>query len=236
MIAQPIRQDTPRWRFSFSPSRLLMFLAAVLTALAYEPLNHATHPHILTTALDHKLPVIAIFAVPYLLLLLAFWLAMVYALLTDKHYVQFALTATIVFLVSDIIFATFHTYAPRPHLSSGLFNNFVRFVYDHDHPYNDLPSGHAAMATMLALYGYALGYRWRWTVTAFSVSVVLATLFIKQHTIAGASAGVVLAAVVWLGVDWSLKLFGSESHIQENNLNRDRHQNASTDLRKRGPA
>jgi len=188
------------------PSRrnLILLAALILVALAYFPLNSPTaHFHTLTTGLDRDIPVVPVFAIPYLVFFPLFWLVVLYSFITDHGFVQLALTTILVYICSDLAYAIFQTFAPRPHVAAGgLLPELVRFIYAHDSPYNDFPSEHASSATMLALYSFAIGYRWRALVLVFAVVVISSTLLVKQHTIAGMIGGVSLAVVAWIAVSF----------------------------------
>ncbi len=195
------------------------------------PLNHSSSPHVLTAALNREIPLVTPFAVPYIPFLPIFWLTVLYAYLSDRRFVLLAGTALVVYTASDIVYATFQTYVPRPHVGTGLFPDLVKFIYSHDHPYNDLPSEHASSATMLALYFFALRHKWRYLVAAGSLVVVLSTLFVKQHSVAGAAGGVVLAIVSWITVDRLIPLLAAKSGVQQKRLYGDRQKDAGRKLR-----
>lgn len=175
---------------------VLLLLAAIAAALLYLPLNHPRGAHIVQTALDSHTPLVPVFAVPYLAFLPIFWLTLLAALFTQRRYRAFVITVIVVYCVSDVVYALYQTYVPRPSVEGGgPFNALVRFVYSNDHPYNDLPSEHASSATMFAAYLLAIGSRWRLAGCALAVGVVAATLLLHQHFIPGALAGVLLGAL-----------------------------------------
>ncbi|HEV2974515.1 MAG TPA: phosphatase PAP2 family protein [Solirubrobacteraceae bacterium] len=228
-IHGPIHRNS--WR---KPSRITLLFALIVAAVAYLPLNRPSNPHILTAALNREIPLVTPFAVPYIPFLPIFWVIVLYAYLTDRKFIQLACTALVVYIVSDITFATFQTYVPRPHIGGGLFPAMVGFIYSHDHPYNDLPSEHASSATMLALYFFALHHRWRYLIAIGSLIVVLSTLFVKQHSVAGAAGGVLLAVVSWIAVNQARRLSAAKSGVEQNRLNRNRQKNSGRELRDSG--
>lgn len=188
-----------------SGRNLILLAVLILVALAYFPLNSPTaHFHTLTTGLDRDIPLVPVFAIPYLVFFPLFWLAVLYSFITNRGFVQLALTAILVYACSDLVYAIFQTFAPRPDVTAGgLLPDLVRFIYAHDSPYNDLPSEHASSATILVLYSFAIRYRWRALVLVFSVVVISSTLLVKQHTIAGMLGGVSLAVVAWVAVSFA---------------------------------
>lgn len=222
-------RSRPTWTLQLALLGLL-----VLLALAYEPLNHHIGgTHDLATSLDHQIPVISLFAIPYLVFLPLFWLLVLYALLTNRLFAQLALTAIVVYACSDVVFATFHTFAPRPHIGTGFLNELVHFIYSHDEPYNDLPSEHTSSAVMFGLYFFATRNSWRVPLALFALLVVASTLFVKQHTIAGAAGGVLLAILAWITVSRLYPtLFHAEAGVEQDRLRDDREQNPGRDLSK----
>ncbi|HTB48528.1 MAG TPA: phosphatase PAP2 family protein [Verrucomicrobiae bacterium] len=187
---------------NFRRSNLVILVTLVLSSILYFPLNrHTHHGYILTTSLDKHIPFLPIFAIPYLLFLPLFWLTVIYALLKKRLFVQLALAAIVVYICSDLLYVLFQTFAPRPQLvGSSLAIQLMRFIYVHDRPFNDLPSGHTAAATLFGLYFLAIKHRWRVPLIALALVVIASTLFIKQHSIIGASGGVLLALISWFSV------------------------------------
>lgn len=179
---------------------LLAFLV-IVSALLYFPLNHGPpHPHILTASLDGALPVVPLFAIPYIAFLPIFWLTVAYAFIKRQNFAMFALAIAFVYLVSDIVYALYPTYVPRPDHVAGFLGELVRYVYAHDRPYNDFPSEHTSSAVLLALYLWPRGRLLRGAGLILAGLVIPATVLIKQHSVAGAAGGVILAAIAWFAL------------------------------------
>ena len=195
-----------RFRLRFAIARppwrdCLLASVVLVSALLYFPLNHGPlHPHILTTSLDGDLPVVPLFAVPYIAFLPIFWLTVVYAFIKGRDFAALALAIAFVYLASNLVFALYPTYMPRPHHVVGFLSGLVRYVYTHDRPYNDFPSEHAGSAVLLALYLWPHGRLLRGTGLILAGLVIPATVLIKQHSVAGAVGGVILATVAWLAL------------------------------------
>lgn len=194
----------------------------VACSLAYFPLNHGTgSTRVLYTNLDRSLGVVPGFAVPYLLMLPLYWLMVVWAFATGVQFWRLVAAATVVAAVSALTFLVFQTYAPRPALrGSGWATHLVRRIYAGDHPYNDFPSGHASSATLWALYWWSTASRRVALLpVVLAVSVVAATVLIKQHSIAGAAAGVVLGAFCWVVMRGpALRLARADAGVEQDHL------------------
>jgi hypothetical protein len=204
-LARDLRSGAPalsrRWRRALvrrSRNDWLLAGTVVVAGILYFPLNRKpAHPHVLAGALDRDLPVVPVLAVPYVVFLPVFWLTLAHSFVTDRRFASFAWRLVAVFLISDAVYFVYPTYMPRPAHVQGLFSGVVRFVYAHDHPYNDFPSGHTAQAVLLALYLWPRGRTPRAVGAAFAVTVIPATMLIKQHSIIGAAGGVCLAVGAW---------------------------------------
>lgn len=184
----------------------LVAFAAALAAAAYFPLNVPRGtPDLLLGSLEEGLPVVPVLAVPYLLILPVFWALVVRGLVAPgqdersrNSFRVFLVAALIAFVVSDLVFLAFPTVVPRPSGFGGVMAGLLQWIYDHDNRFNDLPSGHAAMATLLFLYARSLRTRvWRWAAWGLAVCALVATLLLRQHSVWGAAAGVVLASSAW---------------------------------------
>jgi membrane-associated phospholipid phosphatase len=84
-------------------------------------------------------------------------------------------------------------------------------VYGIDHPYNSFPSIHVMSSYLLkrTLRNSTWKNKWhKWIVGCFSTSIILATLFIKQHVIMDVAAGIILVECLFIGVEFMYsKLF-----------------------------
>jgi hypothetical protein len=199
------RQLKPRFAIARPTFRdCLLAFAVLVSALLYFPLNHgSSHTHILTASLNDDLPVVPLFAIPYIVFLPIFWLTVVYAFVNGRDFAVFALSIAFVYLVSDLVYALYPTYMPRPNHVAGFLSELVRYVYAHDNPYNDFPSEHTGSAVLLALYLWPHGRLLRGAGLILAVLVIPATMLIKQHSVAGAAGGVILAAATWFGLAYA---------------------------------
>lgn len=199
------RQPRPRLAIPWPAFRDWFLLAAVLVStFLYFPLNHgSTHIHTLTRSWNNDLPVVPVFAVPYLVFLPVFWLTAAYAFFWGRDFAMFALSIAIVYFVSDLVYVLYPTYMPRPDQVVGFLSGLVRYVWAHDDPYNDFPSEHASSALLLALYLWPKGRVLRNAGLTLAVLVIPATMLIKQHSVVGAIGGVALAAITWLALTYA---------------------------------
>ncbi len=184
----------------------LLALAAALAAAAYVPLNvpHGT-AHDLLGPLERRLPIVPVLAIPYLVLLPVFWALVVRGLVRPsgdprvrRSFRALLVASLVAFVVSDLVFLVSPTVVPRPGAVGGFMAGMLRLIYEHDNRFNDLPSLHAAMATLVIVHArsFRSGLA-RWAAVMLALTALAATLLLRQHSVAGAGAGVALAGCAW---------------------------------------
>jgi membrane-associated phospholipid phosphatase len=153
--------------------------------------------YILRTSLDEQIPRIPIFSIPYLAFFPLLFGVVLYSWFKNKLFRQLAISIIIVCLSAFCVYIFFQTYVPRePIVENDFFSGLLRFIYSYDQPYNALPSLHAALSTVVAVYFVCSKSRWAWAFVAMAILIVISTLFTKQHFIADAISGVALGLVV----------------------------------------
>jgi PAP2 superfamily len=211
------RQSRPRFVIVRPAFRnCLLAFAVLVSALSYFPLNHGSpHTHVLTESLNDDLPVVPLFAIPYIVFLPIFWIAVVYAFVKGRDFAVFALSIAFVYFVSSLVYALYPTYVPRPQHVTGFLSELVRYVYAHDHPYNDFPSEHASSAVLLAFYLWPRGRLLRGAGLILAGLVIPATMLIKQHSVAGAAGGVILATATWFALAYARHHFAKPTNSSQ---------------------
>lgn len=90
---------------------------------------------------------------------------------------------------------------PRPEIvGDGLLDRLVAAVYRFDEPYNCFPSTHVLTSYFMILAfrsSPAFGRGIRNAVTLISVTIILSTLFVKQHVLMDAAGAIALAELIW---------------------------------------
>lgn len=152
---------------------------------------------IFKTPLDDQIPFVAWFIFPYLLYALI--LAVIFTLALRNKKFFGALTRAFLFasLISNIIFIVFPTMMVRAEvLPDSFVNQSVYFIYSIDSALrNCFPSEHVTFSVLANLCLMAINKKWALLLLPFTILVVLATLFIKQHYIPDVLAGIVLAYI-----------------------------------------
>ncbi len=180
-----------------SASLDVALIAAMLgTNFVYELLNHGPSRIFLRTPLDDALPVVPVFAVPYLSLIPFVGVSLLVMLFRRARvYRSAALSMIVVWFISYAFYLFLQSFVSRPHIGgSDVFSSLVRWVYSADQPYNDFPSLHASLSTVIAIHWWHIDRRVGIAAAAWTALIVASTVLIKQHYLADVLAGLVLAA------------------------------------------
>lgn len=191
---------------------LVLGVTAISLSLFYDALNHGPYVLFLRTPLDDAIPVVGPFAIPYVSLRPFIYLsAVLFLLFRVRIYRSAAVAMIVVLLVSYAFYAFLQTYIDRPAIiGEDLFSRLIRDVYASDQPYNDFPSLHASLSTVFAIHWLRVDRRLGVPVAIWTALIVLSTVFVKQHYVPDAVAGVVLAAIAsW----WSLRLLAERPSL-----------------------
>jgi membrane-associated phospholipid phosphatase len=175
----------------------LLALIIVVFSLYFVTNRPSGRLHVVKGKLDTHIPLVPAFAVPYLLFLPTLVGTILYAYITDTKFEALALSISIVYAISYATYLLYQTHVPRQVITGhDIFSKLVRWTYDHDRPYNGMPSTHASGSTILAAYYLWTSAQWGWLIAFFCLIVVLSTLFVKQHFVLDAVTGVTLGLAV----------------------------------------
>ncbi len=82
----------------------------------------------------------------------------------------------------------------RPVLTgTDLFTRLIQGVYATDNPFNDFPSLHTSISTILAIHWFRFDRRAGIVAAVWTALIVASTVLIKQHYVADLVAGLLLA-------------------------------------------
>jgi membrane-associated phospholipid phosphatase len=172
-------------------------VAAILATNAlYGPLNHGPNRIFLRTDLDGSIPLVPVFAVPYLSLIPfigASLLAMM--LVRARVYRSAALSMIAAWLISYAFYFFLQSYVDRPVVpGNDVFSALVRRIYASDAPYNDFPSLHTSLSMIIAIHWWRIDRRIGVPVAVWTAVIVASTTLVHQHYLADVALGVVVAA------------------------------------------
>ncbi|MGG1675518.1 phosphatase PAP2 family protein [Neobacillus sp. NRS-1170] len=168
---------------------LLFMLVIPLLAKIYQLLNLRAQKGVdLSTPIDHAIPFLSIFIIPYILWYGYIFFYLVYFCFKDtKVYLKTLILIVVAEIICFIIYFFFQTTVPRPNLEGNdLLTSMVQWIYKKDRPYNCFPSIHVltTFAVMLA----SLHIKNKHMINNLCIHVtggliIISTLFVKQHVI-----------------------------------------------------
>jgi membrane-associated phospholipid phosphatase len=180
---------------------LLLIPAILGTNLIYEPLNHGPNRIFLETPLDRALPIVPIFAIPYVSLIPYIAVSLLaFLFVRTRVYRSAAITMIIVWFISYACYFFLQSYIARPAITgTDPFSAVVRSIYAADRPYNDFPSLHTSLSTIIAIHWWRIDRRIGIAAAIWTALIVMSTVLIKQHYLTDVVGGLALAGVIsWL--------------------------------------
>jgi membrane-associated phospholipid phosphatase len=165
-----------------------------------------THFHVIHMELDDAIPFVSAFCIPYFLWFGYVALALINAYRHDKpEYVRgciYLFTGMTIFLIISTVYPNGHYMRYQVNLGSGFFDKAVRWLWSTDTATNLFPSIHVfnSIGAHLALSRsenlrdnrLAKGISF-----AVMCSIILATVFIKQHSVFDVITAFIMALVLY---------------------------------------
>lgn len=186
---------------------LWMLLAIPTLGLIYTLINQEpVQVWMLYTDLDDLIPFMKIFIIPYAIWMPFLYLTFIFFFFKDRPtYYRTLLAYVISVLICYVIYAIFQTTVPRAELDGNdLLSWLVLFVYTNDAPFNCFPSIHCLSSYLLfraATQSNAIGRGTKIGIGIITWSIILSTVFVKQHVVMDVFAGIMLGHVIfaWAG-------------------------------------
>lgn len=200
-IARQLRRGILAERGWWIVVNLLLIVAILGTNLIYDGLNHGPNRIFLRTPLDQALPVVPIFSIPYISLIPYIGVSLLaFLFVRVRVYRSAAITMIIVWFVSYAFYFSLQSYIDRPHITgTDPFSGMIRSIYASDQPYNDFPSLHTSLSTIIAIHWWRLDRRIGIPAAIWTTLIVASTVLVKQHYLADVVGGLVLASCTsWL--------------------------------------
>ena len=174
---------------------LVLAGAVYFTNDIYDLLNHGPAVLNLRTPLDAALPVVRPFVIPYVSLNpLVYFTLVVFLLFRTKIFQSASLAMITAFLISYLFYFFLQTEVIRPVLTgTDLFTRLIQGVYATDNPFNDFPSLHTSISTLLTIHWFQFNRRAGFVAAFWTTLIVASTILIKQHYVADLVAGLLLA-------------------------------------------
>lgn len=190
---------------------LLLMLIIPIINISYVLLDSSSRGVFsLETPLDRVMPFIEIFVVPYILWYLYIFLGLVYFCMNDSEtYYKTILSIIFGLIICYVIFFLFQTTVIRPKIyGDDVVSMLIKAVYGNDKPYNCFPSIH--VLTCFIMVKAILTYRKKNKINIvffiiISSTIILSTLFIKQHVLADVAGGIIIGDLVFEAVSHEIR-------------------------------
>lgn len=179
--------------------RLILLFSIGVQSKIYIYLNsYRGKVYHIQTPIDVMIPFNKYFIVPYILWYLYIgFIFFYYAVYDDKKYFKLLAGVNIGMMICFVIYYFFPTYVPRPQVyGEDIFADLVRFIYGRDNPYNCFPSIHVLDSVIMAVYinrDETITLNTKIISTLISASIILSTMFVKQHYFYDAVSATILA-------------------------------------------
>ena len=171
-------------------------------SIFYNLLNTDTgDAKVLLSPIDQLIPVIPLMSVPYLGWYPYIFVGMTLLCLKDRNlYFKTLLSMNISLVLCYIIYYNFQTTVIRPVIfATNWTEQLLQTIYNNDPPFNCFPSIHCLHSYLImrgAWLSKHISNHTKITFTIISITIILSTLFIKQHIIYDALAAILLGEVV----------------------------------------
>lgn len=210
---------------------LQAYFLIYLPWFAYVERTVTTHFHVIHVALDDYIPFCEYFIIPYFL-----WFAYVAAGIVyfyrknkDEYFRLCAMlfTGMTLFLIISTLYPNGHYLRPVTFERQNIFTALVAWLYKTDTATNLFPSIHVynSIAINMAVW-HADNFKKKPVVRIASavlmVSIILSTMFLKQHSVFDVATGIILAVFMYMLV-YGKSRFGvpvMEHKMQNGNLHR----------------
>ncbi len=164
------------------------------------------HYSIIHTAVDDLIPFNELFVIPYYTWFLYVSATLVFFLFSldiEDYYKNFIFLAAgmTVFLVVSTLFPNMHMLRPAVMPRDNVFTGLVQVIYSHDTSSNLWPSIHVynSIGTMIAIHrSKRIGRLGKIVSDIIGVSIILSTMFIKQHSVYDVITAFIMAIVFYI--------------------------------------
>lgn len=162
--------------------------------------------HVIHSAVDDKIPFIEYFIVPYLLWFVFIVAVFFYFFLTDVDgfykLAKLMFSGMTIFLIISTLVPNGLHLRPYTFERDNIFVDMVRVLYRADTPTNVMPSLHVynSLAACIAIYQSKALQKHKavcWGAYLLAVLIILATVFLKQHSVIDVAAAFVMAYMIY---------------------------------------
>ncbi len=185
---------------------LMLYWLLYLPWFAHLEKTVTTHFHVIHVPLDDYIPFCEYFIIPYLLWFayVAWGIVYFYLKNRDEYYklCTVLFTGMTLFLIISSIYPNGHYLRPVTFEHNNIFTEMVKWLYSTDTSTNLFPSIHVynSLAISMAVFhadNFKKNYPVRIITTILTASIVLATMFLKQHSVFDVITAILLAVFMY---------------------------------------
>ena len=187
---------------------IVAYMAFYLIAFAYLEKRQVYAYHVVHTVFDDFIPFQEAFIIPYVLWFPFIALTMLYFVFLGEKDEYYKLTANLamgmtIFLAVSYLYPNILQLRPYEFPRENVLTDMVRWLYKTDTPTNVLPSIHVfnSLACSLAIFHDRKLREMRWLQVSshsLTVLIILATMFLKQHSVLDVCLGIAMAFLGYL--------------------------------------
>lgn len=193
---------------------ILLYFPVYLLWFAYLERTVTRRFHVVHMAIDDFIPFIEYFIVPYLLWFVYVAAAVLYFFFTNvSDYYKLCcvlFTGMTIFLIVSTVYPNGHYLRPSVFANENIFTTLVQWLYATDTSTNLFPSIHVynSIAVHMAVTKSEKLRQYKWVQIGSAVlmiSIVLATMFLKQHSVFDVITGCIMAGIMYTlvyGREW----------------------------------
>lgn len=165
-----------------------------------------SHYTVIHTVVDDYIPFLEVFIVPYYMWFayVSFTLLFLMFSFEVEDYIKncfFLATGMTVFLIISTLFPNMHFLRPVVMPRDNVFTHMVQFIYSTDTASNLWPSIHVynSIGTMIAVHHCKkFGKKSTIVMDIIGISIVLSTLFVKQHSFYDVTTAIIMAIIFYI--------------------------------------
>lgn len=186
---------------------LLLYFLIYLPWFGHLEKTVTTHFHVIHMTLDDYIPFCEYFIIPYLLWFFYIAWGMGYFFLKNKdEYFRLCamlFTGMTVFLIISTVYPNGHYLRPSNYGQNNIFVQMVKWLHATDTPTNLFPSIHVynSIAVNIAVWhsgNFKNNRTVRYGSAVLMVSIILSTMFLKQHSVFDVITGIAFAVFMYL--------------------------------------
>jgi membrane-associated phospholipid phosphatase len=158
--------------------------------------------HTMELWLDRMIPFNEYFIVPYIIWGPCIFLSFIFFYFKNRDaYYRMIASSVIGHIFAYAFYMTYQTHVPRPFITDDtIFLKMVNYIYSNDQPVNCFPSIHVLTTYLMmrAFFWEKLPKRYAWIPQFIGISIIVSTVFVKQHVVIDIAGGIILGEAMLL--------------------------------------